>query len=171
MSKYRDHLDRKDLVGEHRFGDAGQLIFLIIFTVVWVLDSFILDYSTFAAKYVSLFIRIPAAVIFLIGAGYLTIEGMRIVFGEKRKAPVMINEGVFSQVRHPIYLGSILFYLGLVIATLSVFAAIIAVVIIAFYHYIAKYEEKLLLLKFGDIYAEYMRSVPMWVPRLRLKPN
>jgi protein-S-isoprenylcysteine O-methyltransferase Ste14 len=171
MSKYQDHLDRKDLVGEHRFGDAGQLIFLIIFMVVWVLDSFILDYSAFAAKYVSLFIRIPAAVVFLICAGYLTEEGMRIVFGEKREAPVMVNESVFSLVRHPIYLGSILFYVGLVIATLSLLAAIIAVVIITFYHYLAKYEERLLLLKFGDTYAHYMRSVPMWVPRLRLKTN
>jgi protein-S-isoprenylcysteine O-methyltransferase Ste14 len=171
MRKYRDHLNREDLVGEHPFGDAGQLILLAVFMVVWVLDSFILNYSTFAAKYVSLFIRIPVAILILIAAGYLTEEGIRIVFVEEREIPCVIMKGVFNRVRHPIYLGSILFYIALVISTLSLSAAVIVVVVIGFYHYLAEYEERLLLLKFGEIYAQYMRFVPMWVPRLRLKTN
>lgn len=171
MSKYRDHLDRQDLVGEHRFGDAGQLILLIVFLVVWTADSFIFRYSTFAAQYVSWLIRIPVAIIILIVAGYLAEEGMRIVFGEKRAEPIVIRKGVFNLVRHPVYLGCILFYIALVISTLSILAAAICITIVVFYHYIAEYEEKLLLSRFRADYGQYMQSVPMWVPRLRLRKN
>jgi protein-S-isoprenylcysteine O-methyltransferase Ste14 len=34
-------------------------------------------------------------------------------------------------------------------------------------HYIAKFEEKLLLARFGDDYEKYLREVPMWLPRLQ----
>ena len=171
MSKYRNHLDRQDLVGEHRFSDAGQLILLIVFLVVWTADSFIFRYSTFAAQYVSWFIRIPVAIMILIVAGYLAEEGMRIVFGEERAGPIVIRKGVFNLVRHPVYLGCILFYIALVVSTLSILAAAICIAIVVFYHYIAKYEEELLLSRFGADYRQYMQSVPMWVPRLRLKKN
>jgi hypothetical protein len=45
----RRHENREDLVGEHPFGDAGQLIFLIVFLALWALDSFVFRFSTFLA--------------------------------------------------------------------------------------------------------------------------
>ena len=161
-----DHGHREDLAGEHPFGDAGQLIFLIIFLVVWIVDSFILGFSTFAAQYVSIFFRAPMGILFLLLAGYLAQQGMKIVFGEERTVPEVIAKGVFRLVRHPVYLGCILFYIGLVIFTFSLSAAVICIAIIVFYHCIAKYEERILLSKFGEKYKQYMKSVPMWIPRL-----
>lgn len=35
---------RDDLTGEHKFGDMGQLIIVILFFIVWVLDSFVFKY-------------------------------------------------------------------------------------------------------------------------------
>jgi protein-S-isoprenylcysteine O-methyltransferase Ste14 len=93
-------------------------------------------------------------------------EGMRIVFGEKREKPAVIIKGVFGQMRHPLYLGSILFYVGLWSFTLSLFSALLIVIIIVFYHFIARHEEKLLVSKFGQEYERYMKSVPMWIPRI-----
>lgn len=166
MSKRHSQNHRDDLAGEHPFGDAGQLILLITFLVVWILDSFVLRLSTFAVQYVALFLRIPLGALFLLVAGYLAQQGMKVVFGEERAESAVIEKGVFKRLRHPVYLGCILFYVALVIFTLSIFAAIICVTIIVFYHYIAKYEERLLLLKFGNEYEQYMKSVPMWIPRL-----
>ena len=31
---------RNDLIGEHRFSDAGQLLFACLFVVTWVVDTF-----------------------------------------------------------------------------------------------------------------------------------
>ncbi len=167
MKEQRGHENRDDLAGEHPFGDTGQLILLVVFLIVWVLDSFVLRISVFPTRYASLLIRIPLGLVFIGAAAYFAKEGMRIVFGEERKEPAVITSGVFSRVRHPVYLGCILFYLGLVVFTLSISAAVVSGIIMIFYHYISKHEERLLLDKFGKEYERYMESVPMWIPRIR----
>ncbi len=166
MGAQRGHENRDDLAGEHPFGDMGQLILLIVFLVVWVSDSFVLHLSVFLGKYVSLLLRIPVGIVLIGAAAYLAKEGMRIVFGEVRAEPAVITAGVFSRFRHPIYLGCVLIYIGLVIFTLSILSAVICAIIVMFYHYISKHEERLLLKKFGKEYEQYMRSVPMWIPRI-----
>jgi protein-S-isoprenylcysteine O-methyltransferase Ste14 len=100
-------------------------------------------------------------------AGYLAKTGLSVVFGEKRQKPCVIRKSVFNYVRHPIYLGEILLYLGLVILSISLAAMFVLSGIVLFLHYISRYEEKLLLARFGDEYSEYMREVPMLIPRLR----
>ncbi len=65
----------------------------------------------------------------------------------------------------PIYLSEILFYLGLLILSLSLTAVGVWLAAIGFFHYISRYEERLLLARFGDEYKRYMENVPMWVPR------
>ena len=103
----------------------------------------------------------------MIVSGCLAKKGLAIVFGEKGEKPAVIRRGMFGVVRHPIYLGEILFFLGFLMLSLSLAAAAAWVVAIAFLHFIAKYEEKLLLARFGDDYENYLREVPMWLPRLR----
>ena len=48
--KREDHIDREDLSGEHPYGDSDQIIALIIFLVIWTLDSFIFRFSTIFAN-------------------------------------------------------------------------------------------------------------------------
>ena len=133
------------------------------------MDSFFIGFSTFGAECVSLIVRLPLGAFVLIVAGYLALQGMKVVFGEERSAPVVLKKGVFGIVRHPVYLGCILFYIALVIFSLSVSAAVICITIVVFYHYIARFEEKLLLAEFGEDYEKYMTAVPMWIPRLHIK--
>lgn len=159
--------DRGDLPGEHAFGDAGQIVLGCLFAATWITDTFWLEYTTFLNPYVPLGARIPAGIILLFLAGYLARTGLSIVFGEQRDEPGVIQKSVFSVVRHPVYLSEILLYLGLLMLSVSLAAAAVWVVAIGFLHYISRYEEKLLLARFGDGYAQYMRDVPMWIPRLR----
>ena len=160
-----DHRHRDDLAGEHKFGDAGQLIIAILFLAVWILDSFFLKYTTFLNDYIPLAVQITLGVIFLALAMYMARTGMKIVFGEVRKTPGVIRKGVFGVVRHPIYESEILFYLGLLLLRTSLAALVIWIIAIGFLHYISKYEEKLLVERFGDEYRQYMRDVPMYFPR------
>jgi len=159
--------EREDLIGEHPLGDAGQIGLLLLFLAVWVADSFFLKYSTFLADYVSVFIRIPLAVIILVLSAYLARSGLRIVFGERRETPEVIRKGVFNLVRHPIYLSALLFYVALLVASFSLLAFGIWIVTVIFYIYISRYEEKLLKKRFGGEYEEYMKEVPMLFPRIR----
>ena len=158
------HAGREDLAGEHKAGDAGQIILLVIFLLLWVLDSFVLKYSTFLARDIAWYFRIVPAVIILLFSGYLARTGLSIVFNEIRETPGVITKGVFSIVRHPIYLGSILLYLGLVCITLSLASLVLWIFIVVFYLYISRHEEKLLLERFGDEYKDFKKKVPMLFP-------
>jgi protein-S-isoprenylcysteine O-methyltransferase Ste14 len=92
---------------------------------------------------------------------------MTIVFNEVRETPGVMRKGVFGVVRHPIYYSEILLYLGLLLLRTSLAAAVIWIIAIGFLHFISRYEEKLLVERFGDDYRQYMKDVPMYFPRLR----
>jgi protein-S-isoprenylcysteine O-methyltransferase Ste14 len=156
---------REDLTGEHKFGDAGQLIIAIIFLAVWILDSFVLHYTTFLIKYIPLPVQIIFGIILVVTAFFLARAGMKIVFNTPREKPGVIREGLFRFVRHPIYFSEILVYLGLLFFRLSLAAAFIWVIAIAFLTCISRYEEKLLVARFGDDYRQYMKDVRMFLPR------
>ncbi len=153
------HGNRDDLTGEHTFGDAGQIIFFIIFIAVWVLDSFVFKYSIFLKEYIPLLIHLPISILILALSVILSRAGIKTVFGKVREKPQVISTGVFSIVRHPIYLGSILLYLGLVIFTLSILSFLIWILIFIFYYLISRYEEKLLVERFGRVYEDYKKKV------------
>ena len=161
------HRHRDDLTGEHAFGDAGQLIFFLLFLAVWITDSFFFKYSSFINDHIPLAAQITPGVIVLIAAGYLARTGLRIVFSEVREEPHVIRQGVSGVLRHLVYIGEILLYLGLLLFRTSLAAAAVWIITIAFLHYISRYEEKLLLKRFGKEYEQYMRDVPMYLPRLR----
>jgi len=159
------HKNKQNLAGEHPIGDAGQLVLLVVFLAIWIFDSFFGKYTTFLAEYVPLFIRILPSVVIILAAIYLSNNAHRILFDDKSEAAVL-QSGVFGYVRHPLYLAVMLFYLALILLTLSILSTIVWLVIIAFYSFIARYEEKLLVDKFGKEYEEYKQKVPKWIPLL-----
>lgn len=160
---------RKDLAGEHKFSDAGQLILACVFMAMWVADSFFFRYTTVLNQNILLIFKIPLGIVLFMLSGYLARKGLSTVFGEERKKPGVIRSGVFGIVRHPIYLGEILLYLGFLMLSTSLAAAVVLIIAIGFLHYISRCEEKLLLARFGKEYERYMGEVPMWIPRLRRK--
>lgn len=162
------HTHREDLIGEHKYGDLGQLILLILFLVVWILDSFIFKYTTFPNGYASLLIRLPLALIVFYLGIYLAKAGHDIIFGEVREKPGVVDHGVFGKTRHPLYLAAILFYVGLLLLSFSIIAASVWLIIVVFYNFIALHEEKMLTEAFGDEYTTYMIKVPRWLPKLKL---
>jgi protein-S-isoprenylcysteine O-methyltransferase Ste14 len=156
----------KEKKGEHPLGDAGQLILLVVFLVVWVGDSFFLRISTFLSDYVPLYIRLVIFGLTLIAAMYLFRSGHVVVSHEQRPNNV-VSSGAFRYVRHPLYLASILTYLGLTVSTVSLFSFLLLVGIFIFHNYIASYEEKLLDARFGEEYRKYKRSAGKWLPKVR----
>lgn len=161
---HRKHKGRNDLIGEHRWGDLLQLVLLFLFLTIWIADSFFLHWTTQLAEWIPEWIRLTLAGLLLIVAGYLSFKGLRIVFGEVREKPEVITKSVFSVVRHPIYLGSVLVYLGWTLITGSLASLGLWVIILLFYYFISQYEERLLIRHFGDAYREYQKRVPMLIP-------
>ena len=158
---------REDLTGEHTLGDAGQLVLFIVFIATWITDAFVFKYSTLLNDYISFYaVRLWLGIIILLVAGYMAWTGLKIVFGTVRESPHVIRQGVFGVVRHPIYLSESMLYLGLILLNTSIAAIGVWIVVIVFLHYIMRYEEKVLLERFGDEYRQYMKDVPMYFPRI-----
>jgi protein-S-isoprenylcysteine O-methyltransferase Ste14 len=70
-------------------------------------------------------------------------------------------------VRHPLYLGSVLFYLGVAFSTASLAALGLTGVIFAFYEHIATYEERWLEARYSEAYGAYRSRTGKWWPSRR----
>ena len=154
--------------GEHRYGDLGQILILVGFLAVWILDSFIVRYSTFLSAYVPIYVRLILAALILVPSIYLIRSGHRAISDEVLSSPRILTDGAFSRVRHPLYLAAILFYVLLIVLTLSLISLVVFAGTAVFYNCIATYEEKILEQEFGPEYRDYRKNVPKWIPRLKL---
>jgi len=70
------------------------------------------------------------------------------------------TRGVYEWIRHPGYLGLILAFFGLALAFGSIPGLITASALMIHHYYLAVREEREMLDRFGELYAEYMRKVP-----------
>lgn len=164
-AKKRHH--RHGAGDEHPLGHLGGFVGLSIFLAVWALDSFIFRVSTVPAAFIPLPVRIAAAALALALAAYFSLKGHVVFQADPNLSDRPVQEGVFARVRHPIYLGILLFYFGLALSTLSLFALAVLAGIVLFFNAIASCEELRLVEVYGDAYRDYRRRVPKWIPRLR----
>lgn len=82
------------------------------------MDPFIFRKSTFLPDSIPLLVRLLILRIALITGVYLLKSGHVIVIHEQHPAEV-VSSGAFKYKRHPLYLGVIMFYLGLTVALLE----------------------------------------------------
>ncbi len=162
--RYQNHESRPDLAGEHPVGDTYQVIAMVVFIAAIILDFLQLGFPQVLNRLISFWIRLPLSLACFALGGWLALRGIQIVFGEYREEPVMITEQMFSRVRHPIYLGAILVYVGVLLLVLSPLGAFVFLGVLGLYHWLAKDEESRMLDLFGDQYRAYQREVPMWLP-------
>lgn len=90
--------------------------------------------------------------------------------GRDRKiyAEELVNEGIFSHCRNPLYLGNIFELLGLGIMSNSlIFMIIVFPLFLFFYQAIVLAEENFLFNKFGQQFSDYSKKVNRWIPSLK----
>jgi len=155
---------QRDLAGEHAFTDIGQLVLLAVFMAVWTTDSFVFRFSGFLSAHVPAFIRWPAGLALVATSALIAVAAHRRIFGDTAGRSGVVADGVYAIVRHPMYLGSWLCFLGLTLTTLSLAATGVLLVMLAFYLFVSRHEEKLLLAMFGSRYREYQAATPMFFP-------
>jgi protein-S-isoprenylcysteine O-methyltransferase Ste14 len=160
---------RHGLGSEHPLCDRIQLIILVLFLVVWGIDSLILiffRYSTVLVNVISFPLLLLPSFASLGFGLYLVAKSHKAVFGEAPVQPKLLDSGVYSWVRHPMYLGILLFCLAFFFASPSLLSIGILVVFFIFYNKMAAYEEKSLTQILGEEYIAYQKRVPKWFPKL-----
>lgn len=76
----------------------------------------------------------------------------------------LIVHGPYRFIRHPVYLGEILYFLSIPIIFESLYGFVIMLILIPMLLYRIKIEEKLLISTFGQKYLEYVRTTKKLIP-------
>jgi len=88
--------------------------------------------------------------------------------GHLRKGEAVAMSGPYARTRNPLYLGSALLAAGFVAAGRSwIVAALVAAYYLAMYPFLMRREEAELRRRFGNLFDEYAKRVPLFWPRLR----
>ena len=78
----------------------------------------------------------------------------------------LVESGPYAWTRNPMYLGHLIFMLGLAITFWSSFALILLVARAVWFHGRVLRDEKRLEARFGGDYAAYRQRVKRWIPGL-----
>jgi protein-S-isoprenylcysteine O-methyltransferase Ste14 len=148
---------------------------------LWVIAQFLLMVSVFALgnrwrcdwsvanPAVAGFILFGAGLaIFL--AGFARLGRNLTPFTEPRPDAQFVRSGIYAFVRHPLYTGVMMASLGWAVRCQSLASLAAALLLIPFFHAKTRREERWLCRKFPE-YADYMKRVPRFLPRLGRRQN
>jgi len=76
----------------------------------------------------------------------------------------LVVDGPYKYVRNPMYLGHLIFMLGLAFVFKSWLAAALLAFHIVWFNYRVIYDETQLEARFGDSYRDYRARVKRWIP-------
>jgi protein-S-isoprenylcysteine O-methyltransferase Ste14 len=153
---------------------AYNFIAAITLLPVLLLPVLLIDQEIYRIPYpwiiLTLVIQLLAVIILVIGlkqTGITSFMGLhQLLLPEDTVPPRLVTNGLYHYVRHPLYTCGLVIIWLTPVMTWNLLALIIGltgyVIIGAFF------EERKLLLEFGDAYAEYRQHTPMLIPGLRL---
>ncbi len=130
-----------------------------------ILESQGLNTSTW---WISAAIALAGLGLGLLYRGFRTIgiAGAGFLYEYQNDPPILVQRGVYSHIRHPLFLGGILVSLGgslLFVSNLSFALAVLNVAALPVY---GRLEDMRLIQIFGDQYFKYRTSVGAFIPKL-----
>ena len=162
----RSYHNWKKLPGEFPNGDKIQLCLFIAFIVVWIGDTSF-EGTTWLNQYIPLGIRLSLGLLCIFISYLLLIQSDQELFFKTCAYNEPVQSGIYQYCRHPMYLGVILFHIGLGLISLSLIGWILIFITMKFYNFLANYEEKKLHDQYGSKYEIYMEIVPRWIPNIK----
>lgn len=87
---------------------------------------------------------------------------------EQQVAESLNTKGIYSVVRHPLYLGNFLMWFGIILLVNNLWFTVVCVLLFwLYYERIMFAEEQFLKRKFGEQYLEWSKNVPPFFPKLK----
>lgn len=108
-----------------------------------------------------------ASNIFII-IGFFTLSSAWSVLHQAQKNKALASTGLYARCRHPQYIAFIMIMLGFLLQWPTVVTLMMFPILVFVYIRLAKREEQVALLEFGDEYRKYMNITPSWFPLLHI---
>lgn len=116
-------------------------------------------------KYIAMVLASWGVIIVVVSFRY--ISGWEFLGMKKAVKTELIREGIHGYVRHPIYLGTILILVGLVLFNPTDIVMLSVSVVFIYFPFGIRFEEQRLLKELGEEYEKYKNEVPSILPKLR----
>ena len=148
-----------------------QIIFIVMVPVGIITVSFdflLLPIPWWLSWFICIVILVAGIYIFFLSKKEFDNSGQKLTAKACGTSKLMTS-GIYSSIRHPHNLASVLFNLSIAFIFKSTIGLILAFVYIIIGYMFTLEEEKLLIQQFGDEYGEYTEKVPMFFPKLRKK--
>lgn len=146
-------------------GQIPVILFLLAIPVLYFTDySYLNENSILVFSVISVALSLSGFLIraYVIGT---TPKGTSGRNRDEQVAESLNTTGIYSVVRHPLYLGNYLMWIGIVIFSFNIyFIIIISLLFWIYYERIMFAEERFLEKKFGDTYLEWSKKVPAFFP-------
>lgn len=152
-----------DGISHQKFKKTTNLLFHILGITILVISFGILIVKDF-----NLSILIYPGIAFIIISIILVYLSYVDIKKDFLRANKVTKSGIYTKVRHPMYLGLIFLYIGFSLITSSLLVSIYSIIGILFIIWQAFNEEKHLINRFGKQYLKYKKQVPMFFP-IKLK--
>lgn len=101
---------------------------------------------------------------FIVAGFWLLSSAWRVLYAAQR-ARTLATTGAYTRIRHPQYVGFVLIMVGFLFQWPTLVTLTLFPILVFMYVRLARREERDALAEFGDIYREYMREVPAFLPR------
>jgi len=128
------------------------------------LTAFFLPHMIVPPNQVLIVIRVLGSVFFIAGMLVFLVCAGQVYLGKLFKKGTA-TKGLYLFIRHPQYVGLAFAALGLAIMWPRFLTLLLLAVMLTLYYILAKDEERRMLNRFGEGYADYMNRTGMFVPR------
>ncbi len=153
-----------NILFRHR-GQIPVILFLLAVPVLYFTDiSGMNEYFRVALTILSIGISLAGFIVRAVAIG-TTPLGTSGRNTDKQVAESLNVTGIYSLIRHPLYLGNYLMWTGIVIFTFNpYFILVVSLAFWLYYERIMFAEERFLERKFGDDYLEWSKKIPAFIP-------
>ncbi|MFB0543673.1 MAG: isoprenylcysteine carboxylmethyltransferase family protein [Candidatus Bathyarchaeia archaeon] len=146
--------------------------FVVPATFVWVSSLAVTVWEFMILQGIKFYVTMVTMVgLFLFLSGVVIAWKAKMTLGENyfrtlriRENHQLIKQGIYKRIRHPIYLGAIMYTMGIPLFLSSLYGSIIMLGLIPCTIYRIKLEERMLIEKFGDEYREYISKTKKLIP-------
>ena len=166
----------KSKITETLIASLGTLLFLLLiipFWLIWIPHRILLSSENIYRFDIGVYRHLGLAPIVLVVVIFIICSGSFVFVGKGTPIPFtptkeLIVTGIYRFVRNPLYIAGVLVLVGEAILFQSLGIFIYCLITFGVFNVVVRIEETRLAEKFGVKYEQYCKSVPRWIPRLKL---